>query len=692
MKVTTFCKAGVTLGAAALLVGGLAVPAMADPATGSFGTLVGLGSDTTQDVVNGLATAIGGNQIASYDATNAGPSVVTRSGGIAIPRTSGSGAGRDELLVAIGALASKSGVALADGSSATITSNVVGQIDFARSSGGPGSSDTNAQGVVTYVPFARDAVDVAYSSTLLAKVPFFVGSNNDPLTAPSLYRIYTGDVQYVYFNADNSYNSAGKTADAAPQGTTAYKLQPLLPKFGSGTRSYFMGQLGITDSSGFAASSPVVKDTDNGTAIEEHNGQAIADYTTANTLAIAPFSISQWVSQANGVPGVTDRRHGALLASLSKADGAQVAPTTGSGTSYATNPSYAAMVRDVYNIVPSRLADDSSSAIAKTFVGSDSLVCKQTAVITKYGFLPEPGTTPASTCGYAQLRAYAASTSTTTLAVPANGSTGSTLKASVSVASNGNGGGVVNILEGTTTVGTAKITTGGSTVDVSVTPTVAGAHSYTAQFIPALGGVASSTSSAQPVDVAQGATTSSTTISVPSLTAGKTATVTATVKGGSTAGGTVKLYSGSTLVKSATVAAGATSAKLAFVPIHATYSLKAVYTPKDATATTSTSAVKAVKVAKGSSAVAVGTIATTKSTKGAAVRVHVTATGAVATGTVTIKEGSKVLISKKALDKDGRIAVTLPKLKVGTHKLTVSYSGSSVWNTSSKTVSFKVVK
>ncbi|WIB35557.1 hypothetical protein [Curtobacterium sp. MCJR17_043] len=162
MKANTFCKIGVTFGATALIVGALAVPAaQADPAGNAFGTLVGLGSDTTQDVMNGVATAVGGGQIASYDAANAGPSVVTRAGGKAIPRVSGSGAGRDALLVAIGAIASKSGVALADGTSTTVDSSVVGQLDFARSSSGP--SSTASDGVVAYVPFARDAVDVAYA-------------------------------------------------------------------------------------------------------------------------------------------------------------------------------------------------------------------------------------------------------------------------------------------------------------------------------------------------------------------------------------------------------------------------------------------------------------------------------------------------------------------------------------------------
>lgn len=694
MKVTTFCKAGVALGAAALLVGGIAVPAMADPTpVGSFGTLVGLGSDTTQDVVNGLATSIGSGKIASYDANQGAAQIITRKGATAIPRVSGSGAGRDELLVAIGALGSKSGIALSDGTSATITTpDVAGKIDFARSSGGPGASDQNASGVVTYVPFARDAVDVAYSNPVLAKVPLFVGSNADAVNAPSLYRIYAGDVRFAYMNADGSYNSVGKTADAAPTGTTAYKLQPLLPKFGSGTRSYFAGQVGITDASGYVATHDWIKDTSAGAPIEEHNGKAIADETSGNTIAIAPFSISQWVAQANKVSGVTDRRSGVTLAALSKTATGQVAPVTGSGTDYATNAAYGAMVRDVYNIVPSKLADDPTSDISKTFIGKSSLVCTQTAVITKYGFLPEPGTSAATTCGYDGLRAFTASASSTTLSVPATGTQGSTVSATATVTSNGDQGGTVNFVIAGKVAKTAAIKAGATSVTAAVPLTAAGKQDVTAVFVPALAGIGASTSAPASVDAAAGATASSVTFSAPAETAGKSTTVTATVKGVDAQGGTVKLLSsGKSVLATAKVAAGSTKASLKFVPLKASYSLSASYTPATTAVKASTSAAKTVKVAKGAATITTNKVATTHSTKGAALTVKVAVSKSTATGTITVKEGTKTLVAKKAL-KSGKLSVTLPKLKVGTHKLTVKYSGSSIWKTAAKSVSVQIVK
>jgi hypothetical protein len=685
MKVNTFCKIGVTFGATALIVGALSVPAaQADPANNAFGTLVGLGSDTTQDVMNGIATAVGGNQIASYDAANAGPSVVTRAGGKAIPRVSGSGAGRDALLVAIGAIANKSGVALADGSSTTIDSSVVGQLDFARSSSGPAAAA--ADGVVAYVPYARDAVDVAYApGSALAKVPFFVGDGTQAKNAPTLWNVYRGDVTYAYFNADKSYNSVGSTA-TGPDGTTAAKIKPLLPKFGSGTRSYFLGKLGLTDASGFTSTSPFVSDKVGDQPIEEHNGQAVIDSTSGSTLAIAPFSVSQWVAQANGVGAVTDRRHGVVLAPLSIVDGKQTAATTGSGASYQTNPAYAGFVRDVYNIVPSRLADDPTSAIAKTFIGKDSLVCKQVATIGAYGFLPEPAATPSSTCGYDQLRSISASPSTTTLSVPATATAGKAVSASVSVDSFGAGGGTVRILKGDAVVGTGTIARGMNSGTAAVT-LPAGTASVTAQFIPALAGVASSSSAASTVTVAPATAVA---VTAPKLTVGKTAKVTVTVTGATAEGGTVTLKNGTTTLGTAKVTASGT-ATVSFVPKTASYKLVGVYVAAGS-GSTATSPAVTVKAAKGTATLKVNTIKSVKTTARAKVIVAVTGTGSVPAGTVTVKEGSKKLSSGKLSTKDGRVSITLPKLKAGTHKLTVSYGGSTTWKATSKAATLKVTK
>nr|WP_228514237.1 Ig-like domain repeat protein [Frondihabitans sp. VKM Ac-2883] len=119
--------------------------------------------------------------------------------------------------------------------------------------------------------------------------------------------------------------------------------------------------------------------------------------------------------------------------------------------------------------------------------------------------------------------------------------------------------------------------------------------------------------------------------------------------------------------------------------------MSASYTPATTAVKASTSAAKTVKVAKGAATITTNKVATTHSTKGAALTVKVAVAKSTATGTITVKEGTKTLVAKKAL-KSGKLSVTLPKLKVGTHKLTVKYSGSSIWKTAAKSVSVKIVK
>lgn len=698
MRASTFSKIGVTAGAAALLVAASVSPALADPpAPGgnpTFGALVGLGSDTTQDVLNGIAAAIGDDKLASYDAVGS-TTVVTRSGGISIPRASGSGAGRDLLRVAIGQTPSAS-VAIPGGTAPVTAANSVGQIDFARSSGGPANADLSASGVLTYVPFARDAVTVAVDAdSPLAVVPWILGdSSTAGSTTPSLYNLYRGDVRFAYISGSAgsySYDSVGKTAAGAPAGTTAYPVQAYLPKSGSGTRSYFIGKISLTEANILqinndgAAETPaytVVKSTFGGgnTPVEEHDGSAIQ----GDPAAIVPFSISQWVAQANGVGTVTDRRHGARLLSLNG-----TAPTTGSSGSYATNASYSAMVRDVFNIVPSALLDDAESATHEMFAGTGSLVCQQSATITAYGFQLMPGSTAASTCGYTGIDAYTASTSSITLTVPGAVGEDQAFDASVSIVSNGNGGGKVDIVDGDGhTVGTGTVAAGSATGTISATLPDLGSESLHAEFTPALPGVAGSDSSAQSVTVKVGTTTRISTIG--SAKVGVSFGIVAWVDDVDPNGGTIALSDGATTLKTVTLGAGESGAYITFVPVKTSYSLVATYAPPASTEVLgSSSSAKSVTAAKGTPVVSVSIKTVKYPTKPKAVVTVTGVAGGVPTGTVTIKEGTKVLALDKPLV-NGKVTITLPKLSKKTHTLTVIYNGDASWVTVSKSAKAKV--
>jgi hypothetical protein len=700
MKVNTFSKFGICVGAIALIVGTFAAPAQADPATATFGQLVGLGSDTTQDVVNGLAAAITpaaaaaapAGSLASYFATGSS-TVVTRSGASEIPRASGSSSGRDMLLVSMGALTSKS-ITAANGVGGTSSvtaakANSVGMIDFARSSSG--LTTALSDGVVTYIPFARDAVTAAVNpASPLAVVPFVLGSAEVP-GEPSLYNIYRGVVRYAYVNGTVGsyvYNSVGATAEAAPGGTTAYAIQAYLPQTGSGTRSYFIGKIGLSE-----ANITTINTTTPGTikssfgadiAVQEHDGSVVE----SDPNGVVAFSISQWVAQAN-LKAETDRRHGAMLTVMNA-----VAPTTGSGTSYATNPLFTAMVRDVYNIVPSRLADDDTSAIHAMFVGATSKVCAAASTITAFGFGLLPGTTPATTCGYTGLRAIAASVSTVTLAIADSAITGTeTFSATVTTTSTHDQGGTVLIVDAADNeIASHTLAAGETGATFSFAPKNIGDAALTAVFVPALTGIGTSTSAAANVTVTAEAANVAISAKATSKVGGAMNAI-VFVRDGSPLGGTVVLKNGEAVIATVVLEADELAASFTFTPKARSVVLNATYTAPVGSLVGDGTATKTLTVAKGTPVVSNATVATVKRT--AAPKIAVTLTGVAGVkpgGTVTVTEGAKTLKSATAVVATAgatvatsKVTLTLAKLTKGIHYVTVTYNGDDLWNTAVKT-------
>jgi hypothetical protein len=310
VNVKSRARLGAVLSVTALAVGALAAPAVADPADGSHRLLAGVGSDTTQDVMNGLSESVdGGGTIASYNATPIDPTVTTiqtRDTGCVINRPDGSSAGIDALRNAV--------------------DNNTGCLDFARSSRGPADTTTND---LTWIPFAKDAVTIAVRSDSA------LNSSLD-LTTAQLAAIF-------------------KCQTTTLDGVT---LAPLLPQANSGTRTFFLGKIGVAESE---IGSCV------GT-MQEHNGVQL---TAAGN--IAPYSIAQYIAQTSGV--VADRHGKTVLGKINS-----VAPVNTNGTLNTAFP-YA---RDVYNVVPSNKLTD--AVIQPTFVGASSGVCSDTATITQYGF------------------------------------------------------------------------------------------------------------------------------------------------------------------------------------------------------------------------------------------------------------------------------------------------------------------
>lgn len=320
---------------AVLLAGGVA---FADP-TGSptFRKLVGVGSDTTEEVLNGLSEAIivdGQKVVGSYNATGgafdakdpanlpAGATTCnyaayagTNAAGI---RANGSSAGRARLLESLSATDARKGC-----------------LDFARSS----SLNQAAAAVnLTYIPFALDGLTYAVrsDSTISRK-----------LSLAALKTIYQcgGGTNFI----------------------------PLLPQAGSGTRSSWLSLLGLTEATKGACVQDTYVDPADGTTknVQEHDGAALVD-----RKMIVPYSAAQYSAQSIGA--ITDKRGRAVLGGI---DGVPAqGPNSGS-----------IGARKVYNIVAtSRInsSDPDDALLQQVFKGSASEVCKQTAVIAKAGFAP----------------------------------------------------------------------------------------------------------------------------------------------------------------------------------------------------------------------------------------------------------------------------------------------------------------
>jgi ABC-type phosphate transport system substrate-binding protein len=260
------------------VVGGLLVailafstnPAQADPnGPPTFRDLAGVGSDTTEGVMNGLSDVVvdgtGTKLIASYDAFGS-PTITTKDPAVKpacsnINRPAGSGNGVTALV---------NSLAAADGC-----------IDFARSSANNSASFAGKN--LTYIPFGVDAVAYAVRSD---------SALSRKLTKAQLTTVYN--------------------CGAGPN------YLPMLPQFGSGTRKFFLSSLGFTDAADFTSqpNHTCISQVDStGAPLQENNGLLLTD-----PKQLAPYSIAQYLSQTTTVvPDI----HGKTV--LGQIDG--IAPT-----------------------------------------------------------------------------------------------------------------------------------------------------------------------------------------------------------------------------------------------------------------------------------------------------------------------------------------------------------------------------
>ncbi|MCU1366473.1 MAG: hypothetical protein JWL72_4259 [Ilumatobacteraceae bacterium] len=390
-------------------------PAHADPKQPS--ALVGVGSDTIQDVMNAFAgttngayftplhstVANGSVQEVSFDAIppagTASMCINTKNNGPLFTRPNGSGAGVKALSDAF------NGVGWT-GASYTDSNNVVhscastlvqlsGQIDFARSSSGPGA-DTANHGL-TYVPIARDAVSFAFYRP-------DGGTTVDTLSAAQLHALYT---------------SAGTAPVDLGVGVN---FIPCAVNSGSGTWKFFLGagQANFTDTQGSTAGSLC------GGRLEENDGTALkarADGLTsfANVEFVVPFSAASFTAKSNGValgaPPLSVKL-GAINGDNNAGGGANLGfPVSGTAPNVVPNGSFydaATFGRNVYVVLPTSVANPTNVNLSKapreifvndaTLNGNTAVICQSAAQTIAHTF----GFTSISTAGECGSKAHTA--------------------------------------------------------------------------------------------------------------------------------------------------------------------------------------------------------------------------------------------------------------------------------------------
>ncbi|MBD0692410.1 PstS family phosphate ABC transporter substrate-binding protein [Streptomyces sp. CBMA123] len=339
-------KTAAKLLAAAALATSLATvatgTAVADPAAGvtpAAQDIVGVGSDTTQAVLDQFSTdynaSLGSGSTAprlySYDATGTSP-ITTKTGATSITRPNGSGAGIS---------------ALAANTSATV--------DFARSSRDPQSSDPNT---FDFVAYATDAVSWAAQNG---------GHAPANLTTQNLKDIFNCNVT---------------TWNQIDPSLSTNTIKPFLPQANSGTRAFFLKTLGIT-----TINSCVTQ------GVQENQGSALA---LQDPDAVVPYSVAHFIGQAYYGKGSGSDVQGPLT--VRSIDGVAPIDTTNKVITDAfASTNYA---RSVYNVLRHAefVATDTHGTALQAIFGTNGWICNNataTADLQSFGFLP----LPAGACG-----------------------------------------------------------------------------------------------------------------------------------------------------------------------------------------------------------------------------------------------------------------------------------------------------
>ncbi|WUI02376.1 substrate-binding domain-containing protein [Spirillospora sp. NBC_00431] len=361
----------------------VASPATAEPPpNGTAEVIAFAGSDTTEDVLDALTTAYRGNTAANPDGDNTVNIPVQAEAGspaFNVPAQGACTSARNYVhkleanqpSTYPAPNGSTDGKNALQGNAPFPSDNLTtGCIDGGRSSSGPSRNDP---ATFEYYAYALDAVSWAHYETSAAPAS-----------------LSEAEIQGIYDCTYTNWNQVG--GEDAP-------IHRYIPQSGSGTRSFFIGTV-LAGAEPSTACGPV-------TEIQEHDGRAVPTGDRYN--AILPYSVAQWVAQANNV--VDDKRGTVVVGHQENAAGVQnpVSGPDGNGkytpdTGIVTEDSEFLGVRYVYNVLDSRIP---SYGQALRFAGQDGsgpgYLCdgnsQVTGILTDYGFSPlEPDPITGEAC------------------------------------------------------------------------------------------------------------------------------------------------------------------------------------------------------------------------------------------------------------------------------------------------------
>jgi len=401
-----------TMGASGIFAGLASTTTVAQADPKQQNALVGVGSDTTQEVLNALAgenagtlyTPIrssadsGRRQIQSFDALNPDTSgdqcITPLIKSATIYRPNGSSSGARALSRAIdGATTWGNGQTACSSTGKSVS----GLIDFGRSS----SSGSGTGTALTYVPFARDALSYAYyflgtgtavTSLTRAELNSIYTSNadyTDIVRGAQTTRIYVCDIQSgsgtggvwattVGYTRETSANIAAYTVCKNTSGGADYTGSPSGALTGTNA-----GKLQENDTVGLKAKGVAIK--------------ALAANASANIQVIVGMSAGNFIARANGVSSASIAT-GVRIGGISN-DGSsnnlglpygngstewngssQITPNT----TFYNNSTFG---RTLYNVFDSGRVTDPD--IESLFIGSSSALCSDAtaiSIVTTFGF------------------------------------------------------------------------------------------------------------------------------------------------------------------------------------------------------------------------------------------------------------------------------------------------------------------